>query len=154
MKRFVCIAATLVLTQLAFAQPASIRPEKLEIDRLMQRWSEAIAKEDLQAIGDLVTEDVEFWGEGTPAIIGRATVISTFTETFSRFRLAQTIEEKGRDWDESFVVIRGIESTKIAQKPLLKSNEMRRRVVMVIRREADGKWRIARGMSNLPPRVQ
>lgn len=152
--------ASILITVLAFAailhaqEPASKRPEALAVDQLMLRWSEAIAASNADAIADLVTEDVEFWGDGTPAITGRAAVVSSFATTFDRFSIRQTIEEKERVWDESFVVIRGIESTKISEKNILKSTEMRRRIFIVIRLEPDGTWRIARGMSNSPPIVR
>ena len=135
-------------------QPASIRPEREAIDNLIREWSAAIRAGDAEKLGTLVTDDVEFWGDGTPPLIGKAVVVSTFANTFDRFSLVQNIEERERVWDESFVIIRGIESTKVSDKGVLRSTEMRRRVFMMVRRDADGQWRIARGMSNSPPLVQ
>lgn len=153
-------AAWIALIVLAFTsmlngqESASTRPEALAIDQLLLRWSEAIGTSNAEALADLVTDDVEFWGDGTPAITGKAAVVGSFRDTFDRFSIRQTIEEKERVWDESFVVIRGIESTKISEKNILKSTEMRRRIFMVVRLEPDGTWRIARGMSNSPPIVR
>jgi uncharacterized protein (TIGR02246 family) len=145
----------LALTSILNAQEsASTRPDALAVDQLLLRWSEAISASNADALADLVTDDVEFWGDGTPAITGKAAVVSSFANTFERFSIRQTIEEKERVWDESFVLIRGIESTKISEKNILKSTEMRRRIFMMVRLEPDGKWRIARGMSNSPPIVR
>lgn len=156
MKRaLIGVMAALTLAAVLDAQePASIRPEQLAVDQLLLRWSEAIAAGNAAALAELVTDDVEFWGDGTPAITGKAEVVSSFTPTFERFSMRQNIEEKERIWDESFVVIRGIESSRISEKPILKSTELRRRIFMVVRREADGKWRIARGMANTPAIVR
>src|SRR5688572_26699747 len=120
MKRALIVVFALSLTLFADAQePAATLPEQLAIDQLLLRWYEAIAAGNAAALADLVTDDVEFWGDGTPAITGKAAVVSSFTQTFERFLIRQVIEEKERIWDESFVVIRGIESSRISEKPIL-----------------------------------
>jgi uncharacterized protein (TIGR02246 family) len=153
MKR-VLIAMLILAGGLYAQEPASVRPEKAAVDKLFRDWTDAIARSDVAAIADLVTDDVEFWGDGTFAINGKAAVIHDFTETFQQWTLRQTFEEKERIWDESFVVMRGIETTKIAPKGILKSSELSRRVFVVARRGDDGRWRIAQGMSNTPPRIR
>jgi ketosteroid isomerase-like protein len=153
MKRVAQIVVLLLAAALN-AQEASVRPEKAAVDQLFRDWSDAIGRGDATALGELVTDDVEFWGEFTPAIVGKANVIAAFTDTFKHFSLRQSFEEKERVWDEAFVIMRGIESTKISERGILKSTEMRRRIFVVARRGDDGRWRIARGMSNTPATIR
>jgi len=121
-----------------------------EIESLFARWSTAIASKDVDALVGLMTEDAEFWSHGAAPLKGRSAVRATFEAFFSRFDFRQDFElvELVVFADAAFA--RGIEHNYL--HPLAGGDDIERtqRAFMLILREADGEWRFARGMTNLP----
>ncbi|HEY3570355.1 MAG TPA: SgcJ/EcaC family oxidoreductase [Thermoanaerobaculia bacterium] len=122
-----------------------------EIDELFAAWTEAGKRGDAAALVSLTTEDAEFWTHGAPAVKGRQAVTAMLEGFFAGFRFEQSFEALERIVLDGWAFVRGIEHNRVTPKGG-ETVEIRQRAFMVLRREEDGRWRFARGMTNLEAR--
>lgn len=121
------------------------------IDRLFFDWMEAGKRGDVAAVLSLITEDAEFWTHGAPAVKGKQAVAAMMEGFFAGFQLEQSFETLERIVLDGWVFVRGFELNRVTPKGG-GTVEIRQRAFMVLRREEDGSWRFARGMTNLESR--
>ena len=121
------------------------------IDRLFADWMEAGKRGDVAAVVSLVTEDAEFWTHGAPAVKGRQAMAAMLEGFFAGFQLEQSFETLERIVLDGWAFVRGIEHNRLTPKGG-ETVEIQQRAFMVLRREEDGRWRFARGMTNLETR--
>jgi uncharacterized protein (TIGR02246 family) len=122
-----------------------------EIDELFAAWMEAGRRGDVAALVSLITEDAEFWTHGAPAVKGRQAVTAMFEGFFAAFHFEQSFETLERVVADGWAFVRGTETNRVTPKGG-ETVEIRQRAFMVLRREEDGRWRFARGMTNLETR--
>lgn len=123
----------------------------VEIDRTLQEWAQAFARGDSKALVDLVTEDAEFWTHGAPPITGRPALAAAFDESFAEYSAAQRFVEVERQVLGDRAMIRGLEINTLKPKAGGETTEYRQRAFSFLRREANGRWLFARGMTNEGP---
>ena len=124
------------------------------IGDLFRDWAAAGRRGDAAALATLVTEDFELWTQGAAAVRGREAVHATLAAFFERFELDQGFEREELLLDGGLAVVRGVEVNRVTPRHGLPSRaplEIRQRAFSVLRREADGAWRFARGMTNQSP---
>jgi uncharacterized protein (TIGR02246 family) len=123
-----------------------------DIKELLEKWSLAVARSDASAVGDLVTEDSEFWTHGADALIGRHAVVKAMTSFFSRYQFRQEFRCQEILVSGDLALVRGLEINHLT--PLTSGDPItiEQRAFSVIVRGTDGKWRFARGMTNSPPK--
>ena len=121
------------------------------INRLFFDWMEAGERADIAAVLALITEDAEFWTHGAPAVKGRQAVAAMMEGFFAGFHFEQSFETLERIVLDGWAFVRGIEHNRVTPKGG-ETVEIRQRAFMVLRREEDGLWRFARGMTNLESR--
>jgi uncharacterized protein (TIGR02246 family) len=121
------------------------------IDRLFLEWMEAGKRGDVAAVVSLVTEDAEFWTHGAPAVKGRQAVAAMMEGFFAGFHFEQSFEALERIVVDGWAFVRGFELNRVTPKGG-ETVEIRQRAFMVLRRDEDGRWRFARGMTNLESR--
>lgn len=122
-----------------------------EIDELFAAWMEAGKRGDVAALVSLVTEDAEFWTHGAPAVKGRQAIAAMMEGFFAGFHYEQSFETLERIVLDGWAFVRGVELNRVTPKGG-ETVEIRQRAFMVLRREEDGQWRFARGMTNLESR--
>jgi uncharacterized protein (TIGR02246 family) len=122
-----------------------------EIDELFAAWMEAGKRGDAAALVSLIAEDAEFWTHGAPAVKGRQAAAAMFEGFFAGFHLEQSFETLERIVLDGWAFVRGIEHNRVTPRGG-ETVEIRQRAFMVLRREEDGSWRFARGMTNLETR--
>ena len=122
-----------------------------EIDELFADWKEAGKRADVAALVSLITEDAEFWTHGAPAVKGRQAVAAMMEGFFAGFHFEQSFETLERIVLDGWAFVRGFELNRVTPKGG-ETVEIRQRAFMVLRREEDGSWRFARGMTNLESR--
>ena len=122
-----------------------------EIYLLLEDWRDAVRDGNTEAITKLVTEDAEFWSQGSPPLIGRAALADAFAPFFENFIFLQDYEchELIIRGDRAFM--RGIERNKRIPRAGGNTVIVQQRAFSVLRRSVDGQWRFARGMTNQPP---
>ena len=108
---------------------------------------------DIARVASLVTEDCEFWTNAAPPLKGREAVRATLQTFYATYSHRQEFERQELLLAGDLAFARGIERnvlTPVAGVPEISQSQ---RAFMVIRREPDGCWRFARGMTNLLPPV-
>jgi uncharacterized protein (TIGR02246 family) len=117
------------------------------IEQLFQNWSEAVRRGDAQALRDLMTEDAEFWAQGTAPLKGPDETIARMATFFQGYGLHQVFERKEIVVSGDLAFVRGMEVNRVIPRdgaPL----EVRQRAFSILFRGPDGAWRFARGMTN------
>ena len=114
-------------------------------------WREAMSQGDIDGLVALVAEDAEFWSHGQAPIVGRAALREAFSGVFSRFTLEQDFECVEVIAADDWALVRGTEVNRLTPKSGGDPAVQRQRAFSVLRREPDGVWRFARGMTNTPP---
>jgi uncharacterized protein (TIGR02246 family) len=142
------ILSLVLLSGCATAPPAD---DSTAVNNLLNRWSAALKKGDARAVASMVTEDAEFWSAGAPPLIGREAVKKRFEEFFAQYVLVQEFEEVDRTTGRDHIIVRGIEHNFLTAKATNEKLETAQRAMSIIRRDRDGRWRFARGMTNFGP---
>ena len=119
------------------------------IDQTFAEWADAVRNGDIETLVSLITEDAEFWTHGLPAISGREAVIPIYKTLFENYKLEQRFESKERCIAGDWAFERGIEKNTVTPRNGGAPVEKEQRAFMILRRCADGRWRYARGMTNL-----
>ena len=118
------------------------------IDRTFAEWIEAGRRGDAAAMASLVTEDGEFWSQGRPPLRGREAVLQGFLAAMADYVFEQQWESVERIVAGDWAIDRGIERNVIVKKSDGTRVEITQRAFSILRREADGRWRFARGITN------
>ena len=121
------------------------------IDRTLRDWAIALADGDLGRVSSLVTEDAEFWTQGAPPLIGRSAVETAFKPFLDGHKFSQRFEEQERCLGPGWCLLRGVELNTLEPRSGGPPREVRQRAFTVLRRESDGRWRFARGITNQGP---
>ena len=121
----------------------------MSIDELFAAWKHAIANGDAAAAAALVAEDAEFWSHGAPTLTGRAAVQLLLAGFFTSYTLVQEFEELERIVAGDLAFIRGIEHNTLTPRPTGEPAHIDQRAFMLLRRNREGTWQFARGMTNL-----
>lgn len=121
------------------------------INETLARWAAAIAEADLDKIGALVTEDAVFWTHGQPPVNGRDALVQAFEPFFAQYTMQQSFECEELLVFDDHAFMRGLERNRLVSRDGEETMEVRQRAFSILRRGADGEWRFARGMTNLPP---
>jgi uncharacterized protein (TIGR02246 family) len=119
-----------------------------EIDRTFEEWKAAGRRGDAEAMAALVTEDGEFWSHGRPAMKGREAVKQAFLAAMADYDVEQEWESVERIVAGDWAFERGIEHNVVIKKSDGTRIEVTQRAFSVLKRESDGRWRFARGMTN------
>jgi uncharacterized protein (TIGR02246 family) len=125
---------------------------KREIDQLLKEWALAVERSDAAALGDLVTEDAEFWSHGAAPLAGREALVKAMQEFFSRYRFRQEFRRQETISREGIAFLRGLEVNRLEPRQGGDPSTVEQRAFSVVVRGSDGRWRFARGMTNAPPK--
>ena len=120
------------------------------IDGLYVAWSEAFRRADVNAIVELMTPDYVLWSPGA-ADLDAAVLRPRLTATFAAYEITSTFECVERLVAGDFAVDRGWDIQRLRSRSGGEEVVHRQRVMLVLRRSADGEWRFARGMSQPGP---
>jgi uncharacterized protein (TIGR02246 family) len=122
------------------------------IDALYAAWFDAFQRGDVNAVIELLAPDYLLWAPGMPAI-GREALRPRLAATFTAYEIVPTFEREERMVSGDLAFERGWDVQELRPRVGGEKQTHRQRVFLVLRREADGTWRFARGMSQLgPPR--
>ncbi|HEX3127695.1 MAG TPA: SgcJ/EcaC family oxidoreductase [Thermoanaerobaculia bacterium] len=122
-----------------------------EIRKLFAAWADAVRRSDAAAVASLVTEDAEFWSQGAAPLAGRAMVETTMTTFLGQYELDQQFDMEEMLVSGDLAIVRGLERNRVVARSGGEPREVLQRAFCVLRREMDGRWRFARGMTNQPP---
>jgi uncharacterized protein (TIGR02246 family) len=118
------------------------------IDDLFAAWKDAVKRDDVDTIVSLMTEDAEFWSHDTPAMKGRESSRQVMASFLANFSLEQEFDEVERIVEGGWAFVRGVEHNVVTPRAGGAPIEVKQRAFSIIRLDADGSWRFARGMTN------
>jgi uncharacterized protein (TIGR02246 family) len=123
--------------------------ESHDIAALRAAWTQAVATGNPDALADLLTDDYEVWPQGAAPIVGPAAAAAAMRGAIERFDIVQSFEPietvVGGDW----AFERGIERMTLKPRDGGETRTIEQRTFLIEKRCQDGKWRFARGMTNL-----
>jgi len=111
-------------------------------------WVQAVADGNADALRDFLADDYEVWAHGAPAIRGPEGAANAMRGALARFEIAQSFEPMESVVCGDWAFERGIETMILTPREGGEPREMSQRALLILRRDADGKWRYARGMTN------
>lgn len=118
---------------------------------LLRSWREALASENPDQIGTLITDEAEFWSQGQPPLRGRAALKDAFAGIFERYVMDQEFRCDELIVIEDWAFLRGLEVNRLTERESGEELVVRQRAFSVLRRCPQGVWRFHRGMTNEPP---
>jgi uncharacterized protein (TIGR02246 family) len=121
---------------------------KSTLEQLTQNWTAAVRGKDAARLASMVTEDCVFLAPNAPPLRGRETVRQLYSNLFARFDVAQKfrfeeIQSLG-DWAFAWGTD-DITMTPVGGGPPV---HYAGHGLSILRRDADGQWRFARGINN------
>lgn len=124
-------------------------PDEQSIRSLIALWHSATAAGDVNTVLNLMTEDVVFLAAGQPPMRGRETFSSGLRELLSQRRIESTFEiqeilisgDLAYAWTQLHVRI----VPRSSGETMVRGGN----ALSILRREADGKWRLMRDANML-----
>jgi ketosteroid isomerase-like protein len=121
------------------------------IEMLHAEWSAAIARGDVSAVLELLTEGYELWAPGSPPLRGRESLRPVLTRALQVSEIQPSFRLAERIVAGDVAVEIGWDVQRVRPRAGGDAVEGRQRVFLVLRRDPRGIWRFARGMSNAGP---
>jgi uncharacterized protein (TIGR02246 family) len=121
------------------------------IDALHEQWTAAVRAGDVDALLQLLTPDYVLWSPGAPPIVGPDEVRPLFEAAFEAYDIEPDFELEERLISGDLAVERGWDVQTIHPGDGGPPRTRRQRAMLVLRCDADGAWRFARGMSQAGP---
>lgn len=120
------------------------------IDDLYAAWSEAFRRADVDAVVELMTPDYVLWAPGAPELNAES-LRPRLKVALAEYEIISAFECIERLVAGDLAVDRGWDVQRL--RPRSGGDEIvnRQRVMLVLRRSANGTWRFARGMSQPGP---
>jgi uncharacterized protein (TIGR02246 family) len=121
------------------------------IAELRTAWTNAVAARDPDALKDLLTDDYEVWPQGAAPLIGPAAAAAAMRGAIERFNIVQSFEPIETVVAGDWAFERGIERMTLTprEEGQGERRQIEQRTMLIERKGEDGKWRFARGMTNL-----
>ena len=127
----------------------SVEAEERAVRAALAAFIAAVNRQDFAAVVEMVTDDAVFWTADYPALEGRDAVRAAYAG-LAAYRVHQEfrLEELHVSGDWAFA--RGYEDFTLEPKDGKGERlEMKgRRAISILRRQSDGSWKTARGMTN------
>jgi len=120
------------------------------IDALYEAWSDAFRRGNPDAVLELLTPDYVLWAPDV-APVGREDLRPRLAATFAAYEIVPTFEREERIVSDDWAFERGWDVQELRARSGAEKQTHRQRVFLVLRREPDGMWRFARGMSQPGP---
>lgn len=135
--------------------PPSTRPDHRATPAdLRAAWIAAIAAGDAKALRPLLCDDYEVWAHATPPLSGADVAVAAMRDALERFFIEQSFEPIETVIAGDWAFERGIERMTVTPRTGGQSQTIAQRALLILRRDHDGSWQFARGMTNgLPPNM-
>ncbi|MDX1631513.1 MAG: SgcJ/EcaC family oxidoreductase [Thermoanaerobaculia bacterium] len=123
-----------------------------EIRKVLDAWDEALERGDVDGLSDLLHEEIVLLPQGRGALEAREEVLESYRALFAQYTVTRRSEideiRVAGDW----AFVRGVESFVLEASgggERLRTEE--RRMLSILRRGEDGRWRFAQAMTNRGP---
>jgi uncharacterized protein (TIGR02246 family) len=117
-------------------------------DGLVDRWTAAVKAKDPVRLAMMVTEDCVFLAPNGPPMRGRQTVEQLYRNLFARYDVAQKFHFEETQLMGDWAFGWGTDEITMTPGDGGKAVHFMGHGMSILRREADGAWRFARGINN------
>ncbi len=122
------------------------------IRKLIEAWLAAVRSKDISKLVSMVTDDAVFLPPGLPAVRGKPAVEAMFGRFFPQFRnVEQTAVTEEIVVAGNWAFLWGTETFILVPQGGAAPIQMQGKGMSILRRQADGSWKFARGINNLMP---
>ncbi|MEX0692425.1 MAG: nuclear transport factor 2 family protein [Gemmatimonadales bacterium] len=117
----------------------------------MRRYATALRNNDPAGVAALWTDDAVYMDAGTPTVVGRVALDSLVQGIFATNRLTEVTENTDEILVSQDMAVQRGTYLETLQPQSGAAVTLRGRYLFVWRRQADGSWKIARGMGTPAP---
>jgi uncharacterized protein (TIGR02246 family) len=130
----------------------SVARDEEAIRRVLAAFTEAVSRGDTEAVLDMITDDAVFWTANYPAIRGKEQLRAAYAG-LAAYRVQQEFEIEELQVCGEWAFVRGYENFTLEPKDGQgqRLEIKKRRAISILRRQPDGAWKTARGMTNETP---
>lgn len=121
------------------------------IAQLHQDWVAAVRRGDAEGLRDLVTADYEVWPNGAPPMQGPDATVAGMAAALAKYVVEQAFDSTELVVAGDWAFERGVESVRATPREGGPSVSRSQRAFLILRRDAVGRWRYARGMTGALP---
>jgi ketosteroid isomerase-like protein len=115
---------------------------------LRAAWVSAIAARDADALRPLLCDDYEVWAHATAPLSGADAAVEAMRGALERFVIEQSFDAIETVIAGDWAFERGIERITVTPLTGGPPRAMTRRALLILRRDREGSWQFARGMTN------
>ncbi len=133
------------------AESAQTKVDRLAIETVMGDWETAVLQVDFATLGSLVTADAEFWTHAAEPLVGREALIDAFKPFLAQYEMQQNYDCQELVITGDWAFVRGIEVNELRDRASGEVTISKQRAFSVLKKDHQGQWRFARGMTNRPP---
>ena len=123
-------------------------PDQRTPSAVRAAWVAAIEARDAELLRPLLTDDYEVWAHGVEPIVGADVAVAAMAAALERNRVEQSFEPIETIITGDWAFERGIESIRVTPLDGGPTREASQRALLILRRNAEGNWQFARGMTN------
>lgn len=125
----------------------------LEIQNITTDWISAIKSKNVTNIISMITEDAIFSSPNNQLLQGKKAVEKLYITLFSQFNITQTLEYNEIKINGNWAFTMGTDQLVLEPLSDGKSMILKGHAMSILFKQADGKWKIARGINNMIPSV-
>jgi uncharacterized protein (TIGR02246 family) len=123
----------------------------LTVDDLYVAWRDAFARRDVDAILALLTPDYVLYSPGAQPLVGPESLRPALANALATYDISSSFERLDLFVDGDLAVDFGWDVQTVTPRAGGEGKTARQRAVVVMRRQADGRWLFARGLSQPGP---
>lgn len=121
------------------------------IGQLHEAWVATVRRGDAEGLRDLVTADYEVWAAGAPTIRGPDATVAGMAAALATYAVEQVFDSHELIVFGEWAFERGVESVRATPREGGPAVSRSQRAFLILRRDAVGRWRYARGMTGALP---
>jgi uncharacterized protein (TIGR02246 family) len=121
------------------------------VHQLTRAWIEAVKTKDIDRLLSLVTDDVVFLPPSGPPIKGKQAVGDLYRSLFAQFDVDQVANNEEIEVAGEWAFSWGFETLTLSPLGGGSPIRMRGKGLTVLRQQAEGSWKFARGINNSAP---
>ena len=123
----------------------------MTVDDLYAAWRDAFTRRDVDAILALLAPDYVLYSPGALPLVGPDSLRPALAQAFATYDISSSFERLELLVDGDLAVDFGWDVQTVTPRAGGEVKTARQRVVLVMRRQPDGRWLFARGLSQPAP---
>lgn len=143
-----CMAAALLVPGAALADAGE---ERAAVIQAMQDWERAVEARNYDELATFYTEDAIYYPNNAPAIVGREAIIASNRARGTAATLDIAQQVKDVKVNGNWAVYNCLAEISLSEADDHVASTRHVRVLLVMQKGDDGRWRIFRDIDNAPP---